>query len=79
MGKSETPKKIAVVGAGPAGLAYATTAAERGHQVTLFEKSNEFMVNLTWPGKENTLLEVMIKKYGVKLQLNTLFEPLKFH
>ena len=82
--KSESPKKIAVVGAGPAGLAYATTAAERGHQVTLFEKSNEiggqFNMAKKIPGKEEfheTLryYEVMIKKYGVKLQLNTLFEP----
>ena len=39
--KSASPKKIAVVGAGPAGLAYATTAAERGHKVTLFEKASE--------------------------------------
>jgi len=39
--KSANPQKIAVVGAGPAGLAYATTAAERGHNVTLFEKASE--------------------------------------
>ena len=31
------PKRIAVVGAGPAGLAFATTAAQRGHRVTLFD------------------------------------------
>ncbi|MBS1137510.1 MAG: NADH:flavin oxidoreductase/NADH oxidase [Proteobacteria bacterium] len=35
--KTTTPKKIAVVGAGPAGLACATAAAERGHAVTLFD------------------------------------------
>ena len=34
-------KTVAVVGAGPAGLAYATVAAMRGHEVTLFEKSSE--------------------------------------
>src|SRR5690606_8815824 len=34
-------KKIAVVGAGPAGLAAATVAAERGHQVTLFDSAEE--------------------------------------
>ena len=32
-----TPKRIAVVGAGPAGLAFATTAAQRGHHVTLID------------------------------------------
>lgn len=33
--------RIAVVGAGPAGLSCAVTAAERGHKVTLFEKDNK--------------------------------------
>ena len=82
--KSANPKKIAVVGAGPAGLAYATTAAERGHMVTLFEKASEiggqFNMAKKIPGKEEfyeTLryYKVMIEKYGVELQLNTLFEP----
>jgi 2,4-dienoyl-CoA reductase (NADPH2) len=49
-------KKIAVVGAGPAGLAYATTAAQRGHLVTLFEASDEiggqFNLAKRIPGKE---------------------------
>ena len=49
-------KKIAVVGAGPAGLAYATTAAQRGHHVTLFEASDEiggqFNLAKRIPGKE---------------------------
>ncbi|WP_374518389.1 oxidoreductase [Undibacterium squillarum] len=51
-----TPKKIAVVGAGPAGLAFATTAARRGHQVTLFDAASEiggqFNVAKQVPGKE---------------------------
>ena len=34
------PKRVAVVGAGPAGVIAATTLAKRGHNVTLFEKSN---------------------------------------
>ncbi|WP_374339072.1 FAD-dependent oxidoreductase [Leeia sp.] len=50
------PKRIAVVGAGPAGLACATVAAQRGHQVTLFEASSEiggqFNVAKQVPGKE---------------------------
>ena len=49
-------KKIAVIGAGPAGLAFSCTAAERGHQVTLFEKSAEiggqFNMAKKVPGKE---------------------------
>ena len=49
-------KKILVVGAGPAGLAYAVTAAKRGHQVTLMEKSNsiggQFNMAKIIPGKE---------------------------
>lgn len=36
-----TPRKITVVGAGPSGMKFAAVAASRGHQVTLFEKSDE--------------------------------------
>lgn len=49
-------KRIAVVGAGPAGLAYATTAAQRGHRVTIYEASDEiggqFNLAKRVPGKE---------------------------
>ncbi|MEO8751442.1 MAG: NADPH-dependent 2,4-dienoyl-CoA reductase [Casimicrobiaceae bacterium] len=50
------PKKIAVVGAGPAGMAAAVTAAERGHRVTLFDAAAEiggqFNLARRIPGKE---------------------------
>ncbi|PVZ78627.1 NADPH-dependent 2,4-dienoyl-CoA reductase [Serratia sp. S1B] len=49
-------KKLAVVGAGPAGLAFATTAARRGHQVTLFDADHQIggQLNIAKqiPGKE---------------------------
>ncbi len=75
-----TVKKIAVVGAGPAGLAAATVAAERGHQVTLFESSNEiggqFNIAKRVPGKEEfheTLryFNSKLQSTGVEVRLNT--------
>jgi 2,4-dienoyl-CoA reductase (NADPH2) len=54
---AEAPKRIAVVGAGPGGLAYATTAAQRGHKVTLFEAEDtiggQFNMAKVIPGKED--------------------------
>ncbi|MGB3467951.1 MAG: FAD-dependent oxidoreductase, partial [Cyclobacteriaceae bacterium] len=53
---AETKKKIAVIGAGPAGLACSTLSAQRGHEVHLFEKSGEiggqFNMAKQIPGKE---------------------------
>jgi 2,4-dienoyl-CoA reductase (NADPH2) len=53
---TEYKKKIAVIGAGPAGLAAATTAAQCGHQVSLFEAADEiggqFNIAKQIPGKE---------------------------
>ena len=71
-------KRIAVVGAGPAGLAYATISAERGHQVTLFDAADEiggqFNLAKKIPGKEEfyeTLryFRRMIELHSVDLKL----------
>lgn len=76
----DQPKKIAVVGAGPAGLAFAVVAAERGHQITLFEKSEalggQFNLAKKIPGKEefqHTLnyYAHQLKKYLVDVRLET--------
>jgi len=77
-------KRIAVVGAGPAGLACATTLAERGHAVTLFEQSNgiggQFNMAKRVPGKEEfheTLRYYgrRIEQTGVQLRLGTRATP----
>jgi 2,4-dienoyl-CoA reductase (NADPH2) len=76
--RAERTKRIAVVGAGPAGLACATTLAERGHTVDLFEAAAEiggqFNMAKRIPGKEEfheTLryFQRRIETTGVRLAL----------
>lgn len=78
--KAKKIKKIAVVGAGVAGMSAATVAASRGHQVTLFEASAEvggqFNLAKVVPGKEEfhetiRYFKVQIEKTGIDLRLNT--------
>ena len=78
--RTQQPKRIAVIGAGPAGLACATTLARRGHTVELFEQSGEiggqFNMAKRIPGKEEfheTLryFGTQIERTGVRLHLNT--------
>ncbi|WP_299494015.1 NADPH-dependent 2,4-dienoyl-CoA reductase [uncultured Shewanella sp.] len=77
--KAPMSKRIAVVGAGPAGLAFATVAAQRGHSVTLFddkaEVGGQFNIAKQIPGKEEffeTLryFKTMTTKLNVETILN---------
>ena len=78
--KTGRSKKVAVVGAGPAGLSAATVAAECGHEVTLFDSSDrvggQFNVAMQVPGKEEFVQTLRyfarrLEITGVKLQLGT--------
>ncbi|MBA4865260.1 NADPH-dependent 2,4-dienoyl-CoA reductase [Streptomyces sp. PSKA54] len=73
-------KRVAVVGAGPAGLACSVSAAERGHQVTLFDAAHEIGGQLNVarrvPGKQEfdeTLryYRTQLEQHGVDVRLNT--------
>ena len=78
--KAARPLRIAVVGAGPAGLSAALTLDERGHKVVLFERSDHVggQLNLARrvPGKEEfhglvAWFEGRLSQSGVDLRLNT--------
>ncbi|QDQ98083.1 NADPH-dependent 2,4-dienoyl-CoA reductase [Tomitella fengzijianii] len=80
LGPTRSTKSVAVVGAGPAGLAAATTLAERGHAVTLFEASDriggQFEIARRIPGKEEFAETIRfftrrIAITGVELRLGT--------
>ncbi|MEU3025562.1 NADPH-dependent 2,4-dienoyl-CoA reductase [Nocardiopsis alba] len=77
---TRTRKNVAVVGAGPAGLAFSVSAASIGHSVTLFDSASEIGGQLNMarrvPGKgefDETLryYRVQLDKHGVDVRLNT--------
>jgi 2,4-dienoyl-CoA reductase (NADPH2) len=76
---TETKKRIAVVGAGPAGLAASTIAAQRGHDVTLFDSEEEtggqFNLAKQIPGKEE--FYETIRYFNKQLELHNVTVKLK--
>ncbi len=77
--KTNIIKKVAVIGAGPAGMAAATIAGQRGHQVTLFDKEHEiggqFNVAKKIPGKEE--FYETIRYFKKQLELHNVNVKLK--
>jgi 2,4-dienoyl-CoA reductase (NADPH2) len=81
---ARTPKRVAVVGAGPAGLAAALTAAQCGHAVTLYDGADrlggQLNVAREVPGKQEfdeTLryFTYQLAEHGVRVHLNTWVTP----
>lgn len=80
LGPTRHALRVAVVGAGPAGLSSAVSAAQRGHKVTLFESDDsiggQFSIASRIPGKEEfaeslRYFQRQIEVTGVDLRLNT--------
>ena len=81
--KSSSPRRVAVIGGGPAGLSCAAVAAERGHEVALYEKSSQlggqFNLAKVIPGKQEfaesvAYYEERLRRAGVRVHLETIAE-----
>jgi 2,4-dienoyl-CoA reductase-like NADH-dependent reductase (Old Yellow Enzyme family)/thioredoxin reductase len=79
-----TPKKVAVIGGGPAGMKAALTAVERGHRVTLYEKSDAMggllrhtdHTDWKWAHRDfKNYLVRQVAKAGIDVKLNTAVTP----
>ncbi len=82
--KTTRPKKVWIIGGGPAGMKAAEIAARRGHQVTLYEKENrlggQFLLAAVPPQKQilQEFVEYLARQLGclsVKVVKGKLFEP----
>lgn len=82
--KEVTPKKVAIIGGGPIGMRAAIMAREKGHQVTLFEKTGYLggqlyhsdFVSFKWPLRDyKNWLKRQVEKSGVILRMNTEATP----
>ena len=83
--RTDSPKKITVIGGGPAGLEAARTAAKMGHSVTLYEKSGELGGSLIYAAAAefkddmhkylDWSIRMAKKDPGIKIKLNTEVTP----
>lgn len=81
--KAEAPKRVLVIGGGPAGLEAARTAAERGHKVVLAEASSRLGGNFLLAGMQPRRAQILdligwyerqLEKLGVEVRLNSYIE-----
>jgi 2,4-dienoyl-CoA reductase (NADPH2) len=82
--KTEKPKRVMVAGGGPAGMEFALTAAQAGHDVTLYEKEDSLggQINLAKAspgkaelGKITDSMRGRMKRHGVKVELGCALTP----